>query len=101
MPNFWENTQDAHVFWKEVNEWLAENHKMKAITTAVQKGHEYLIKDVLCVAIGNTERGSEEHCVVWLNGIIHDPHPARAGLSEKPVCFTLFVPLDPIQKVSV
>jgi hypothetical protein len=37
--------------------------------------------------------GDEDHAVVWLNGIIHDPHPLRVGIKGLPDTFTFFMPL--------
>jgi hypothetical protein len=90
MPNFWERTQDAHEFWKMVNDWSDKKLGVKLITTTIGDGHEYLLKNLLCIAIGKTD-SDEEHCVVWKNKKIHDPFPG-GNRSFYPECFTLIVP---------
>lgn len=94
MPNFWEQSQDAHDFWTMVNNWTTQYLGCKAISVEFsQIQHNYFINDLLCVAIGKHPRSEEEHAVVWKNGMIHDPHPSRAGIGE-PQVFTFFVPLE-------
>jgi hypothetical protein len=94
MPNFWEDTQDASTFWKLQNSWIDKNHSHRLIPIAIAPGHEDLIDGLLCIAVGRSNRSDEEHAVVWKNGIIHDPHPSRAGLHGDPECFVLIVPID-------
>jgi hypothetical protein len=91
MPNFWEKTQDSHKFWELVNEWSTKHLRVKLITTTLGDGHDYLIKDLLCIAIGRTD-SEEEHCVVWRNKKLHDPYP-NGDRSFHPESFTLIVPL--------
>lgn len=95
MPNYWDQTQDAHEFWMLVNEWTRKRLGVACITVSVAKEHAYIMDDVLCVAQGRQNRSDEEHAVVWKNGLIHDPHPARAGLINEPDTFTFFAPIDP------
>ena len=96
MPNFWESTQDVSEFWKMTNEWMKKRFGMICFTVFVNDGHEYLLKDVLCIALGKQERNGEDHAVVWRNHLIHDPHPSKAGLLDVPDTFTLFVPVEPL-----
>jgi len=93
MPNFWEETQDGNVFWVKVNMWLIKHYSCKCLSVAVAAGYEHYVKDVLCVANGKSPMGDEDHAVVWLNGIIHDPHPLRVGIKGLPDTFTFFMPL--------
>ena len=93
MPNFWESTQDASVFWRETNTWLHENHGYRCMPISVNPGHEYLMEDLLCIASGKTVRGDEGHAVVWRNRMIHDPHPSGLGLlNDEPDVFIILVP---------
>ena len=92
MPNFWEQTQDAHKYWELVNEWSVARLQHKLISISVQTGHDYYVKDLLCIATGYTERSDEQHCVVWRNRIIHDPFPGGAELPFTPEVYTLLVP---------
>ena len=97
MPNFWEETQDASTFWRKSNDWLSQNKGYHLVPMSVSEGHEYLLDGVLCIAVGKTGRGDEDHAVVWRDGLVHDPNPARTGLKENPSVFVLIVPLDPLQ----
>lgn len=93
MPNFWDETQESVEFWKKVNEWMQERLSYKAIL--IEVGNEdFYIKDLLCIAIGTTDRGNEEHAVVWKNEMVHDPHPLRIGIN-KTTAFVIFAPLEP------
>jgi hypothetical protein len=94
MPNFWEETQEARVFWDKVNVWLEENHSCKCITIEITKGCENFTQNILCIAHGKSPRGNEDHAVVWYNGLLHDPHPLRLGLKNIPTVFTFFVPVE-------
>ena len=91
MPNFWEETQDAKIYWKLTNEWLAENYDYKCIVVKISNDEmDVFVKDVLCIAIADSIRGAE-HAVVWYNEMIHDPHPDRSGILNKPECFTFLI----------
>jgi hypothetical protein len=46
------------------------------------------------IASGPCERGSRHACVYRDGGLVHDPHPSRAGLLSADT-WTLFAPLDP------
>ena len=95
MPNFWEQTQDGREYWELTNDWTAKNLGCRCVTATFLNGMDYQIKGVLCVALGASERGSEDHAVVWRDGMIHDPHPSKFGLTNIPDAFTFFVPLTP------
>ena len=96
VPNFWEQTQNAAVFWKLNSDWLAKNKGFRYINVSFKETGKHLVDGILCIAIGESPRGKIDHAVVWQDGIIHDPHPSRAGLAEKPDMFTLFIPLNPV-----
>lgn len=51
---------------------------------------------VFAIASGPGPRG-HRHCVVWQGGrgMVHDPHPSRAGLVGDPEEFDLFFAPDP------
>lgn len=95
VPNFWEHTHDADTFWRLNNEWLSDKKGCRLFPVALAEGSEHLLSGVLCIAIGRTRRGGEDHAVVWRDGIVHDPHPARSGFSDDPEVFVLIVPLNP------
>lgn len=96
MPNFWENTQDTKKFWKLNDKWMRENFGYRCISFEFQDDDIHLIDDILCVACAKSPRSNAvDHAVVWLNGILHDPHPSHSGLSEEPNTFTIFIPLNP------
>lgn len=97
MPNFWEQTQDAHEFWQLNDNWISEHKGYRAISFEFKKEDRHLIDNVLCIASAKSPRGNGnvDHAVVWLNGLIHDPHRSNAGLAEEPDTFTLFIPLNP------
>ena len=96
VPNFWEQTQDAKVFWKLNSDWLAKNKGFRCIYVSFKETGRHLIDGILCIAIAKSPRGKIDHAVVWQDGIIHDPHPSKAGLAEEPDMFTLFIPLNPV-----
>ncbi len=100
MPNFWENTQDCSEFWDLNNEWLSVNKGCRCISFVFNDDERHFIDGLLCVAQGKTKRGNEDHAVVWQDQMIHDPHPTKAGLSERPDTFTLFIPIDPGKQVT-
>ena len=93
MPNFWEKTQDAHEYWILTSHWIGENLRHRCLTVQLSRGTEYQISGVLCVAMGTTARGGEDHAVVWLDGLLHDPHPSKTGIDNKPDTFTVFIPI--------
>lgn len=95
MPNYWEDTQDTSEFWRLNDLWLTKNYHTKALHIQLESEHIFMISGVLCVACAKSPRSDCYHAVVWRNGLIHDPHPSRAGLAEDPDTFTIFVPLDP------
>lgn len=43
------------------------------------------------IAVGMSPRGVR-HAIVWNQGMVHDPHPSREGLSEEPTEFWVVVP---------
>ena len=94
VPNFWEQTQDADTFWRLNNEWLSEKKGFRLVPIAIETGSEHILGGVLCIAIGRTGRGSEDHAVVWRDGIVHDPNPSRTGLVGDPDVFVLIVPVN-------
>lgn len=93
MPNFWEQTQDAAIFWELVDKWTSSKMGYKTIPLKVTQGLEFLIKDIICIACGSTPRSREQHAVVWKNGCIHDPNPSRCGIGD-PEVFVIFAPMD-------
>lgn len=95
MPNFWDHTQDARVFWKMVNDWMRERLGMGCFPVKLTEEHEYMLKDVMCVALGKQRRSDEDHAVVWRNELIHDPHPSRDGIINHPDTYALFISIDP------
>lgn len=99
MPNFWEQTQDVSEFWKLNNTWLIREFGFKVLHFQLLPEDRHVIDDVLCVACAKSPRGDTDHAVVWQNGLVYDPHPSGAGLAEDPDTFTLFVPVDPNQRV--
>jgi len=96
MPNFWDQTQDTSEFWKLVNDWVSKNKGYRCISFEFKKKDRHLVDGILCIACAKSPRcKDEDHAVVWRDGIVHDPHPSNAGLTEEPDTFTLFIPLDP------
>lgn len=93
MPNFWEQTQDSLRFWKLVNDWLSENYGRKCIVIAVDEDNMFFISGLVCVAIGSTSRSSEQHAVVWCDGVLYDPHPSKIGITGEPSSYAVFVPV--------
>lgn len=58
-------------------------------------GHGWMAaKGTLCIAGGPGPRG-HEHSVVWRlgEGLVHDPHPSRAGLTDEPEHYIFLLPL--------
>lgn len=53
---------------------------------------EEFIRGVTCIASGISPR-NWGHCVVWRDGLLHDPHPDGGGLVEVPTTFIVIVPL--------
>lgn len=96
MPNFWEETQDSTEFWELVNAWMKKNLQYGAIVVNAENDKLFYLDHLLCIAIGNREDTHEEHAVVWRNGLVHDPHPNRKGLSSDPKTFVILVPLVPL-----
>ena len=94
MPNFWEQTQDGREYWKLTNNWMVSKVGHICLTVQFQHGMEYQIKGILCVAFGTSKRGDGEHAVVWRDGLLHDPHPSKAGINGDPDTFTVFVPVN-------
>jgi len=94
MPNFWEQTQDTHNFWKLVNTWVYANFKCKFLVVTFTEETKHLISNILCIAFGQTDRSDEDHAVIWLNGLIHDPHPSKTGIINDPDTFAIFIPVD-------
>ena len=94
MPNFWEQTQDTSEFWKLNNDWISKKTGYRSISLEFRKEDRHLADGILCIACAMSPRGVD-HAVVWQDGIIHDPHPSNAGLSEEPNTFTLFISLNP------
>lgn len=97
VPNFWEQTQDAETFWKLNDDWIAKNKGCRCINFSFKETDRHLIDGVLCIAIAESPRGKCGHAVVWQDGVIHDPHPSKAGLAEEPDTFALFIPLNPVR----
>jgi hypothetical protein len=95
IPNFWEQTEDTHEFWNLLNEWTTENIGYKCIPIFLEDAFDDILKDVLCIAIGRTGRGNEEHAVVWCNKLIFDPHPERKGLVGDPDTYVILIPITP------
>lgn len=91
IPNFWKETQDAREYWKLTNEWLEKHYNYRLLLIQMQKEDMFFLKDILCIALGPTERNGD-HAVVWRNEMIHDPHPSKEGLSEEPNIFAVFFP---------
>jgi len=98
MPNFWEQTQDPHEFWRLNDSWTKEHLGYSCISFCFEKVHLHLIDGMLCVALAKSPRGDVDHAVVWKDGIVHDPHPSNAGLAEEPDTFTIFIALNPMAK---
>ncbi len=96
MPNFWEHTQDTDTFWRLGNDWLSSNKGFRLVPISVNPGHEYLLKGMLCVAVGNTNRSTEEHAVVWMDGIAHDPNPITKRFKRKSKYICAFCTLKPL-----
>jgi len=95
VPNFWEQTQDMYKFFDLNNKWLAEHLGYKCVTWEMKPDDVEVLNDILCVACAESPRGNVDHAVVWLNGLLHDPHPSKSGLAKDPTTFTVFIPLDP------
>lgn len=96
MPNYWEQTQDTEEYWKLTNQWLSENYGYVCISISMVPEHQYLLKDILCVAVAKC--GREEHAVVWKNGLIHNPSIGGHPFPEKAEHFIFLTPLDPLKK---
>lgn len=96
MPNFWEQTQDAEIFWKLNDDWITRNKGFRCVTFLFEPENRHLVDGILCIAIAKSPRGEVDHAVIWKDGIIHDPHPSNAGLAEEPDTFALFIPCDPL-----
>lgn len=94
MPNFWEQTQDGEKFWELTNKWML-NLGYKCVSFQIKKQDQCEFNRILCVACAKSPRGDEDHAVVWRDGLVYDPHPSQAGLTEYPDTFTFFIPLDP------
>lgn len=94
VPNFWEQTQSVRKFWMILNKWLSENYGCKCICMELAEGADYLVNGLLCIAGGKTRRGGD-HAVVWQDGVIHDPHPSKTGISGKPEYYIFLVPMQP------
>lgn len=57
--------------------------------------HYFPPDGLVCVASGMGPRGLQ-HSVVWYkNKVLHDPHPSREGLVERPVDYAFIIPYDP------
>ena len=95
MPNFWEQTQDASEFWRLNNSWLMKNYDFKVLSFQLLPEDRHVVESLLCIACAKSPRSDIDHAVVWQDGLLHDPHPSGAGLTEKPDTFTLFVPINP------
>jgi len=46
------------------------------------------------IATGMSPRGVR-HAIIWNRGMVHDPHPSRAGLTDEPSEFWVIVPKEP------
>uniref|UniRef100_A0A6H1ZVF7 Uncharacterized protein n=1 Tax=viral metagenome TaxID=1070528 RepID=A0A6H1ZVF7_9ZZZZ len=93
MPNFWEHTQDVEEFWKLNDSWISKNKGYRCISFQFDPEDRHLVDGILCIACAKSPRGDMDHAVVWLDGVLHDPHPSSDGLAEEPDTFTLFIPL--------
>ena len=62
--------------WSAVLSWLGERGMDLEIHYDKDPG-------CVCIAAGNGPRG-RRHAVVWMNGLLHDPHSSGAGLDGKP-----------------
>lgn len=88
MPNFWRQTQKPIEYWKRTHLWLRNILGVRCVLISIpDEDSLFYLEDILCIALGESKRG--EHAVVWKNGLIHDPHPSRAGLTHKPDHFLL------------
>jgi hypothetical protein len=93
VPNFWDRTLDATVFWTLVSKWTVENLGHKTIVVECNKeNYSIFIEDVLCIAL--VKDGN--HAVVWKNGIIHDPIGYHV-IYKPPKYFVVFTPIEVVK----
>lgn len=97
VPNYWEQTDDPTEYIQLVNQWLSKHCGYRGIMIQLAIKDQFYLKDVLCIAIGQTARSKDiDHAVVWRNQMIHDPYPSREGLLGPPSTFVIFFPLQPV-----
>jgi len=96
MPNFWEQTQSAMVFWELLNNWTTKELNHKCIVVNISNGHAFYIRGLLCIALCEVKSNSEiDHAVIWCDKLIHDPHPYSNGDNIKqPRYFVIFSPIE-------
>lgn len=46
------------------------------------------------IATGMSPRGVR-HSIIWNQGMVHDPHPSRAGFTDEPSEFWVIIPKEP------
>lgn len=88
MPNFWRHTQDPLKYWMLTDSWLKSIVNTRSVLVSFEVDSKFFIRDLLCVAMGEAKRG-EDHAVVWRDGLVHDPHPERVGLTSEPDAYLL------------
>lgn len=91
-----------HGWWDAFLGWLSD-HNLRITMFAerfdqidtyrdgmlVSAPYEKAPSEPLLIAVGMSPRGVQ-HSVVWQNnGMVHDPHPSRAGFVDSPVEFWL------------
>lgn len=76
------------------NDFDAKNNWFKYCTVMLAKldslGYELIFQipneftklSNIMMVVGKSPRGDFNHCVVWNNGIIHDPHPDNTGIEN-------------------
>ena len=95
VPNLLEQTQDAPELWRLLSEWCEKKLNCKSVLIEVSAESEFLIANLLCVAIGKAKVSGQDHAVVWCNNVVHDPSLGGKGFINKPTTFLVFCPLRP------
>ena len=58
-------------------------------TARNHEANDYEGVDGYVIMCGDSPRGNFGHCVLWKNGVVHDPHPSNAGLKSPEYFFLI------------
>ena len=99
VPNFMKPDPEAYydrlIEWADEKGYAVMNIRLDSIDDGIRK----TLKNCYLIACGESSGGDIGHAVVWLNGqMVHDPHPAKSGLKDKPESFTIFIAKNPANK---